>query len=154
MPERVAIVGSRRAADLDHVERVVRALYAQQPDTILISGGAEGVDKTAEALWLQLGGRVVSFRVRQEGDRVHGKHHYAVEVWELGVPNPRTYVLTGHPTWATRESALFYRDSLIAEHAQRVVAFYRSTKSAGTATTVDFAHAYGRPTHEFLAEAA
>jgi hypothetical protein len=112
------------------------------------------VDKTAEALWLQLGGRVLSFRVRQQGDRVHGLHCYAVEVWELGGKNPRTYVPSGHPTWATREGALFYRNMLIAEAADRVIAFYRRGKSGGTVATVDAAHAEGDYVHEYEAQAA
>jgi predicted Rossmann fold nucleotide-binding protein DprA/Smf involved in DNA uptake len=146
MPERVAIVGSRHDADLEHVERFVRALHEHQPDTLLVSGGADGVDKTAEQLWLSFGGRVLSFRVRQLSPI-----KFAVERWELGGENPRVFALADHPTWADRTSALFYRDSLIAEAAERLVAFFRRGRSSGTAVTVDFATAYGRDLHVYEA---
>jgi predicted Rossmann fold nucleotide-binding protein DprA/Smf involved in DNA uptake len=44
--ERIAVVGSRQGADLEQVERFVRALHSRQPSSLLISGGAAGVDKT------------------------------------------------------------------------------------------------------------
>lgn len=42
---RVAIVGSRDWPDLEQVRKYVRGL---QPDDIVVSGGAVGVDETAE----------------------------------------------------------------------------------------------------------
>lgn len=44
-PLRVAIVGSREYSDLERVREYVRSLPA---GTIVVSGGARGVDKTAE----------------------------------------------------------------------------------------------------------
>lgn len=148
MAESVAIVGSRRGADLEAVKEFVHALYAKQPDTLLVSGGADGVDKTAEQTWLGLGGQVKSFRVREQG-----LQKYAIEVWELGGDEPRCYILASEPTWANRESALFYRDALIAEHSHRVVAFYRRGRSAGTQSTVDFGVGAGREVYEYEAAA-
>ena len=45
MTEKIAVIGSRRGADLEQVERFVRALYLRQPSSLLISGGAAGADK-------------------------------------------------------------------------------------------------------------
>lgn len=44
---RVGIVGSRDYVNFDLVERVVRRLVKVDPDVVIISGGAEGVDRTA-----------------------------------------------------------------------------------------------------------
>lgn len=45
MSPRVAVVGSREYPDLVMVAKCVRALF---PGTVVITGGAQGVDKTAE----------------------------------------------------------------------------------------------------------
>ena len=147
MTERVAVVGSRQGADLEQVERFVRALYLRQPSSLLISGGAAGVDKLAEQTWLSLGGRVQSFRPKMlEPER------YGVEVWNLGDPQPSVGVLgEPHPTWRTYAGAAWYRNLLIAEKAHRVVAFYRRSRSAGAASTVDAARAEHKPFYEYEA---
>jgi predicted Rossmann fold nucleotide-binding protein DprA/Smf involved in DNA uptake len=147
--ERIAIVGSRQGADLEQVERFVRALYLRQPSSLLISGGAAGVDKLAEQTWMSLGGRVQSFRPKQlEQER------YGVEVWNLGEMQPSVGVLgEPHPTWRTYAGAAWYRNLLIAEKADRVVAFYRRFKSAGAASTIDAARAEGKPLYEYEAAA-
>lgn len=144
MSETVAIVGSRRGADLEAVKSFVHALYVKQPDTLLVSGGADGVDKTAEQTWLELGGKVKSFRTREFGPTKH-----AVEVWELGGDEPRVYVPAEEPTWYDREGALFYRDVLIAEESNRVVAFYRRGRSPGTQFTAGWARDTDTHLYEF-----
>lgn len=148
MSESIAVVGSRRGADTSAVVQFVRALHAKQPDSILISGGADGVDKLAEQTWLELGGKVKSFRTRELAPTKH-----AVEVWNLGGDEPNCFVMAAEPTWYDREGALFYRNSLIAEHADRVVAFFRRGRSVGTQSTVDFAIGAGRPVYEYEAAA-
>jgi hypothetical protein len=147
IPEHVAIVGSRQGADLSAVDEFVWALYQKHPDTVLVSGGAPGVDSAAEQLWLRLGGDVVSIRPRKVNDEC-----YAIEVWELG-SNPRIYDPVGEPTFHDYRSVALYRNSLIAEKADRVVAFFRRGRSHGTWVTLDFATAYGKPIYEFEAAA-
>ena len=66
-PERVAIVGSR---DYSELKAVADYVYALPPDSIVISGGAVGVDSRAEAVAKARGLRVVSFRPNYE---LHGK---------------------------------------------------------------------------------
>ena len=148
MPEAVAVVGSRQGADLEAVKEFVHALHAKQPDTLLVSGGADGVDKVAEREWLELGGQVRSYRVRELGPQ-----NFMVEQWDLGGPDSRCFVLVDHPSWANRMSAFFYRNMLIAEHSDRVVVFFRRGKSSGAGTTIDFAKAYGKHAYEFEAAA-
>lgn len=144
--ESVAIVGSRRGADLEAVKAFVHALHTQQPDTLLVSGGAVGVDKVAERTWLELGGRVNSYRVRELGPT-----KFAIECWELGGDTPRCYVLADEPTTYDYSSALIHRDAVVAERAKRVVAFFRRGRSGGTQTTVDLAVGAGRDVYEYEA---
>ena len=46
---RVAIVGSRDYPDMNRVWQFVTQLAARRPDTIIVSGGARGVDTVAAA---------------------------------------------------------------------------------------------------------
>jgi hypothetical protein len=141
-------VGSRQGADLEQVERFVRALYLRQPSSLLISGGAAGVDKLAERTWLSLGGCVQSYRPKQLDPE-----RYGVEVWNLGDMQASVGVLSWppHPTWATYAGAAWYRNLLIAEKADRVIAFYRSHKSPGAASTIDAARAEHKLFYEYEA---
>lgn len=132
MPEHVAIVGSREGADLDQVEQFVRALWEKYPDTILISGGADGVDKTAERVWLELGGALESYRP------VSFKDSWVVQVWELGPDYTSVYLCVDFPTFENFKSAAIARDTLIAEKADRIVAFMREGGSRGSNFTAEW----------------
>ena len=144
---KLAIVGSRQGADLEHVRAFVAAL---PPGTIVVSGGAKGVDETAEKTWLELNGRVLSFRPKE-----FSPEEFGIEVWALGGDNPRVYELTewrGAP--ATYGDACKIRDILIAETADRLVAFYRRGRSWGAGFTQGWAHDLGRPDFAYEAAAA
>lgn len=148
----VAIVGSRKGADLNQVRHFVTELMRKHPDTILVSGGADGVDKTAETLWIELGGRVLSYRAREDQ---HDPERWVITEWKLGSwdrPMVRDY--PGQPSFANAVSALFYRDALIAELSDKVVAFFGHYRTSGTQSTLDFAVAEGRDTYEYFARAA
>jgi len=108
----------------------MRSLFAQQPDALVLSGGAEGVDQAAETEWLSLGGQVWSYRIRK-----HGDEDFRIQKWELG-PEPKTYELLGEPTWLNPTSALLYRSMLVAEAADRIVAFHGNDLMRGTEFTV------------------
>ena len=54
---KVAIVGTRTYPDLEQVRKYVRDL---SPDDIIVSGGAKGVDETAEGEARKLGMEVIS----------------------------------------------------------------------------------------------
>jgi hypothetical protein len=149
---RLAVVGSRQGADLDHVREFVSALPA---DVLLVSGGAIGVDQTAEQTWLERGGKVVSFRPKQltPGPHQGAEAEYGIEVWELGGDRPRVYMHEGYPTGASYKDAAFLRDILIAETCDRLVAFYKRNRSWGANFTQGWAHDMNRPTFEFEAVA-
>lgn len=144
MSERVGVVGSRQGADLEHVRDFLVALRAKHPDTILVSGGAEGVDKEAEATWLRLGGQVESLRVKEID-----VEDWGVEMWELGGAQPRVYMLIQEPTWQDWKSAIHYRDLLIAERADRLVAFFKPGRSRGAGFTAEMSRNYDKPTYEY-----
>jgi|TARA_Y100000294_G_scaffold95642_1_gene88973 hypothetical protein len=55
---RIGIVGSRNFGDLEKVKEYVKSL---DEDTIIVSGGAKGVDETAAKVGEELGMKVVSF---------------------------------------------------------------------------------------------
>jgi predicted Rossmann fold nucleotide-binding protein DprA/Smf involved in DNA uptake len=141
----IAIVGSREYPYLDDVKRLVQMIAEDdkvEPGFAIISGGARGVDETAEQEANRLGLQVISFRVCQI--ELDG---YGVEEWHFG---RETYirVMRERPVWADYESALLYRNSVIVEHADRVVAF-RAAFSRGTSLAMDFAHANKRPLREY-----
>lgn len=137
---KVAVVGSRKWVGLSRVEAFMGLLWNNHPGAIVVSGGAQGVDKAAELAWLGFGGSVISFRPNKLG-----LEEYAVNRYEfkdgLGAVVPLE--LFGHPTWATFEGAAFYRNMLIAEEADRGVAFWDG-RSGGTAGTIDSFRAEGK----------
>ena len=143
--EYVAIVGSREHADLEHVAAFMRALYKKQPDTIVVSGGADGVDMTAEQTWLSMGGNVVSLRVEYYAP----ERGYRIARWELGRQNSRKFVILEGPSFEDYKSGLLYRDLLVAEMCNRMVAFYRKGKSSGTRITVGFARDEQKDVYEY-----
>ena len=144
------MVGSRVGADLEHVVSFLTSLHEKYPETILVSGGAKGVDHLAEQTWLSFGGQVVSHRPKQLRYDC-----YAIEHWRLGGPNPLVWVDANGLTFADYASACHYRDMLIADESDRLVAFYRHGRSRGTAFTVEIMReAYKRPVFEYEAGAA
>jgi hypothetical protein len=147
VPERVAVVGNRQGADLQQVEQFIAALRAKQPDTIVISGGAAGVDHAAEDSWFRHGGRIRSYRPASWGDG------FGVEVWNYGGPEAAVVLPVEHQMvqLADYKSAALYRDTLIAEDCDRLVAFYRAgmTQFTGTAFTHALAKDRGVSTYEF-----
>lgn len=142
--EKLAVVGSREGADLDQVALFLAELREKHPDTIVVSGGAKGVDSAAEQGWLALGGRVESYRPKQLG-----LESYGIEFWELGVPQPRVFLLANEPTFEDYASACHYRDMLIAESCDRLVVFYAPRRSRGAAFTAEMAGHHGKPVYEF-----
>lgn len=159
-PERVAVVGNRKGADMQQVVRFIEALHREQPDTIVISGGASGVDQMAESTWFRLGGRIRSYRPAPYDDG------FGVEVWNYGGDTMTGWaaehnsgaasvlpVQEQRVQFADYASACIYRDWMISEDCDRLVAFYRRGVVAfsGTATTESLAKDKGVPTYSFVA---
>ena len=88
------------------------------------------MDTWAETRWIGQGGTVWSYRVREKGD------DFVVVKWEIGQGHSQIYELVMEPSWADRSSALGYRSMLVAEQADRVVAFVSKAGMRGTSFTV------------------
>ncbi len=132
---KIAVFGSRKGWTYEEIAEYLEPRF--RPDVTLVSGGAEGVDSFAETVWQTLGGHIISFRVKKIS-----LDDYSFEKWdsrEMMVNTP-----PGHPEWADWVSAAYYRDTLIAEEADRGVAFW-ANHSRGTAHTMDAFVAEGKP---------
>ena len=128
------------------------ALRRQQPDTIVISGGADGVDQMAESTWFRLGGRIRSYRPAPWG------YGFGIEVWNYGGAEPAVVLpVDAHRVQlADYRSAALYRDTLIAEDCDRLVAFYadgRKKSYSGAAGTESWARDRKVSTYSFVAAA-
>lgn len=151
-PERVACVGNRRGADLQAVDAFIQSLHAAQPDTILISGGAQGVDMHAENVWYRLGGRVRSYRPAPFGDGTYG-----IEIWNYSAGNDTSYVLgVEHQrvSFADYKSACLYRDWMIACDVDRVAVFYGAGEIRGMQLTGSLAKDREIPVYDYVAGAS
>lgn len=135
----VAIVGSREYPKLDAVAEYVRDL---PEGTIVISGGARGVDRTAENTARDLGFECISVRPVQHGAE------YMVSLFATpGVPSDLRRAIDAQVRGVRftdfRKAALF-RNGVIVANAHRVVAFHHGN-SSGTANALSHARSIGRP---------
>ncbi len=141
----IGIVGSRVYPHLDDVVRLVNMIgedNKQDPGYVIVSGGAQGVDTTAEQAAVACGLDVVSFRVR-----ALSYEEFGIEELHLG-SQPFIRLMTEEPTFAKHEGALFYRNILIARLSDRLVAF-RAAWSPGTTFSMDIFRETGRPMREY-----
>lgn len=128
----LAVIGSRAYPNLSEVQRYVDTLPL---DTVVVSGGARGVDWTAEVEARQRGMYVVVWDIlgnRHKGywvNRVEANGHGA----EIGIPQ-RHFEKFG--------PAAYWRNTQIVQEADRVVAFWNGA-SPGTRHTIDYARARG-----------
>lgn len=137
------MIGSRFGIDTSRVDSFLRELRATYPEIVVVSGGAEGVDNAAEQSWRSLGGEVVSFR-----PTARDAQSFTIMRVEMGATNAMyDLYYSGHPTWAEYAGACFYRDMLIADEAERCVAFWNG-RSKGTANTMDLFRGRGKPVHQ------
>ena len=138
----IAIVGSRKYPHLEDVARLVGIINRDDLDvgasTVIVSGGAEGVDTEAEKKALSLGMRVRSYRPYKVS-----YEEYGIEEWTLG-ERPSVRHMVEQPTFATYVDALFYRNILVVDVSERVVAFWNEW-SEGTRFTVGYARDRKKP---------
>ena len=151
--EKVAVVGNRKGADMAQVVAFIDSLHAFQPDTLVVSGGAKGVDELAESSWFRLGGKVRSYRPAPFGDG------YGIEIWNYGGSEPAHVLSVEHQriSFANYKSAAIYRDWMIAESVDRLVGFYRDNAAklvSGAALTASLARDRGVSVYDFVAKAA
>jgi hypothetical protein len=135
MSESVAIVGSRGYPDQAEVFSYVLGLAA---DDVVVSGGALGVGMTAEGAARARGLTVISYRPVKRHDR-----------WQI---IKATYVGSGHgplavlraETFPSFGAAAYFRNGLIVNDADRVVAFWDGW-SLGTRNARELAKKAGKP---------
>jgi hypothetical protein len=147
---RVAIVGSRDWSDLERVRAFVRALADKYPGAIVFSGGARGVDETAEGYAGLLGLAVVSYRPVKVAESLEA------EAWTVKIVTNgeaaqrwcREKRSTPAPTFGSFGASAFFRNFWLAEDGEQIVAFQRG-KSRGTQNTIDSARALFRPVHVY-----
>lgn len=145
--ERIAVVGSRDNPPLEKVKEFLTWLHGAHPESVVVSGGARGVDKCAESFWLSTGGSVVSYRPGRDR-RFKNDSVYLVEKWHLAPSGSRIEHLYHEPHFDDYKSALWYRNLLIASDCDRLVAFMRRGGSHGTRITIELARAEGVEIHE------
>ncbi len=135
--KKIAVIGSRKFSDLQAVALKVNSLFEENGRFMLISGGADGVCKMAEATAHEFGFPVISFRAAQMGDE------FIAEEWRLHRGRGKLIQHT-EPTWADYTSALIFRSLLLIERADEVVAFHNGW-SGGTAYEVALARDKDKP---------
>jgi hypothetical protein len=117
----------------------VERLAAKHEHATVVSGGARGVDQTAESAARLAGLRVISYRVRKRDDG------FIVVRLEAGTTS---LVEQGHRTAA---DALKSRNTLIVDEADHVIAFHDG-KSRGTADAIAKAEQAGKLSRAFTNE--
>ena len=147
---RVGIVGSRDWPDPARVHAFVQALALKYPDAIVISGGAKGVDWSAEnaARGCGLGTivyRPVCFEALEE---YGGGNQWYTETLTTGEAAQGFVVDKSRrinpPTYKTFAACAKARNSWIVADSEQVVAFWDGS-SRGTADTIRKAKEAGRP---------
>lgn len=149
----VAIIGSRDWPDLQRVRTFVTHLAAKYPDAIVISGGAYGTDRAAEEAADEAALGVISLRPVE-----HTETKYTCEL----VANERARYILGQVAldyitvllegeWTTYAKACFFRNTIIVQCADQVVAFWKP-QSRGTLHAINHAHQLKRPVHIYRPE--
>lgn len=120
MTERIAIVGSRAHPNLELVRAYVRSLPAE---TVVISGGAKGVDTAARKAAAEV-------RLRVDEWLPHGGEHVAVRMWNEDGECGREYFehVRGGTAYYSRRDMLLYRNTRIAVLCDRMVVFPDGSK--------------------------
>ena len=116
----------------------MRELARETLATVLISGGAIGVDRTAEETARACGLRVISLRPRKV------KYRYGVDrhVWDR--KGDLTVYRDDFDEYFDFRAAAFDRNRLIVAYAERIYAFWNE-RSTGTAHALAEARTRGKP---------
>ena len=129
----VGIGGSREYPELQDVRDYV---YQLDADDVVVSGGARGVDRTAEETAIECGLHVISFRPFNTHMQTAKPWGILRMVWQ-GNAWTRTMLPERYPAFAP---AAFVRNGYIVELADRVALFWDG-RSKGTKDTLRKAEA-------------
>lgn len=133
----VAIVGSRDYPLMHLISGKVRDLHRESPAFVLVSGGARGVDRVAEAEAERLGHDILSYRPRGRGKS------FVIDL-HSSVGGEETVEKNVSQTYASYGQAAFGRNELIVFVSHKVVAFWDET-SSGTAHSIKLARDAHKP---------
>lgn len=140
MSMNIAIIGSRKYVHPEDVVRLIGIIAADDPSATIISGGAVGIDSIAEGAARDAGLNVRSYRVEKVSDL-----EYTITEWVYGGQGKASVRrMIEQPTFATYVDALFFRNTLIVDRADRVVAFWNEM-SEGTKFGLGYARDRGKP---------
>lgn len=145
----VAVVGSRDWPDLERVKCYVTKLAAKYPDTVLVSGGARGVNQMAEKVALWSGLELISYRP-YEFETINGARReteFSVETVTQGARAQEIVVAMNRrinpPTFKSYGQCAYFRNTWIAQDCEILVAFsYRNSR--GTQRSIRLAREFGR----------
>lgn len=130
---RLVIVGSRGYPLLDLVRSFVQRL---KPETVIVSGGARGIDSAAEAAALERGSRVISIRP-YEFDSIYGRKEYSIDIWSSFTVSLKERI--GPPCFRSYGQAAMFRNGWIVGLSDGLVAFWDG-KSRGTRDSIERAN--------------
>ena len=142
----VAVVGSRDWPDLERVKCYVTKLAAKHPDTVLVSGGAPGVDQMAEKVALWSGLELISYRP-YGFEAMEGGEEFSVETVTQGERAQALVIEKSRrispPTFKSYGQCAYFRNTWIAQDSEILVAFsYRNSR--GTQRSIRLAREFGR----------
>lgn len=138
--EHVAIVGSRGYPDLEKVRSYVHTLDV---GSVVISGGALGVDMTAEGSARASGLVVVSYRPTKPdlgAEASFGPWGILRKTFQSGLPVKTVFL---DDRFSSFGRAAFFRNGLIVNACSRLVAFWDG-QSPGTRNSIMLARDAGR----------
>jgi hypothetical protein len=141
--KKIAVFGSQSWQDQQVVADRIDALYQEHGRFVLVSGGAKGASKFAEAAALGRNLPVVSFRPVKLKGAIDIADEYGVDEWRL-FNGAGQIVHHYHPTWADWESAANFRSWLMADRGDQAVAFWDGF-SRGTAFEIELFEGREKP---------
>lgn len=132
---KIAVVGSRDWSDAQAIALLINELYNTHGAFMLVSGGADGACRVAEATAHEFGFPVISFRpIKLKGDQTT-EDEFGVDEWRLH-RGKGEIVHHYEPTWANYGAAAHYRSWLLADRCDEGHAFWNG-HSPGTSFEID-----------------
>lgn len=141
--KKIAFIGSRKWQDAQAVALKVNEVFEREGEFILVSGGADGASAVAEATGQEFGFPIISFRPVQLKGSPTVEDEWGVDEWRLYRGQGRI-IHHYRPTWATWQSAIYFRSWMLADRIDEAVAFWDGY-SHGTAWEIEQIEGRGKP---------
>jgi hypothetical protein len=157
LPRLVAVVGSRDPSwELRETCRTfIRRVAEKYPDTIIVSGGARGIDSDAERLADILGLGLISYRPGEYIDTRRGRKAFTIYTVTHGETPvevvERLERREDPPLFDTYGQAAYHRNRWIVEDGRTFCAAFWDGQSRGTQHSIDIARELNRPHRVYIA---